>query len=695
MYAKKAGTNGGKSTLSLQQGTVQRPNVMTTLMHKAYPISGLPLKASKNRTKYTYDASGNRLTRANQTDSAMNESYTYDNLDRLTSMTRGSGTYSQTWTLDQAGNQSAVSTTANGTTTSQTETNDASNEITSINNNGTPSQPTYDLAGNMTFDGTDHYVYDAWNRMTAVYADNSGQPGTVIATYSYDGTSRRIAETVGSGQSAVATNFYFNGTAVVQTVATSGSTTTTNDYVWETNGLAPVARIGASQTLYFTLDANNNVTGIIDAATGAVIERYYYSAYGIQSITSADYSATYTVSSVANQFGFGCYWQEGGTSLDRSQTRLYDTITNTWTSPDLAGYIDTTNLEQYCDSHPVDGSDPIGDTPLDAIEKKFKGLHVRKAWGMSGQALAQLETEFDAESIDAHLPSVLGILGDVVFFADTFQIAAFTAKAVRGRNNTGMQLGIGGGGEVATMMGPGTASPESYSGIFHTTTASVPGVDLFGLGVDVGVFQGEEKNGDRWLGITAGASFGPPGAGTVDWDFGPPHILWDLNKSRCEQLFGYFLTTLMPWMPDLEADTKAIATKNALREENGETGNLITTLKWEAALGASGIGVPPLYRGNPPESNNATLSDFMDNQQPVVAKGPVVASPAVRAALPLAGVQAPQYLEAGSEAAYGINSNGEQFKWLNNGQGGYSKIYRATGNGPWQNYDNVPPYATQ
>ena len=303
---------------------------------------------------YTYDASGNRLTRTNQTNSAMNESYTYDNLDRLTLMTRGSGTYSQTWTLDQEGNQSAVSTTANDTTTSQTETNNSSNEITSVSGQA---NPTYDAAGNMTFDGTDHYTYDAWNRMTAVYADNSGQPGTVIATYSYDATSRRIAETVGSGQSAVTTTFCFNGTRVVQT--TSGNQTA--DYIWDTNGITPICRITSSQPIYFTTDANANVTAIIDGSTGQVIERYVYSAYGQQTIYSSDWTTTLTTSSAGNSLGFASYWQESGTTLDRSEgTRLTDVPLGVWTSPDPAGYIDTTNIYQFCESNPENSIDPSG-----------------------------------------------------------------------------------------------------------------------------------------------------------------------------------------------------------------------------------------------------------------------------------------------------------------------------------------------
>ncbi|MCC5828693.1 MAG: hypothetical protein JJU36_04535, partial [Phycisphaeraceae bacterium] len=34
------------------------------------------------------------------------------------------------------------------------------------------------------------------------------------------------------------------------------------------------------ETLYYTVDANKNVTALIDAATGTVVERYLYDPYG-------------------------------------------------------------------------------------------------------------------------------------------------------------------------------------------------------------------------------------------------------------------------------------------------------------------------------------------------------------------------------------------------------------------------------
>ena len=53
--------------------------------------------------------------------------------------------------------------------------------------------PTYDGNGNLTFDGTFTYAYDAENRLTAVK-----QGSATVATYAYDGRGRRKAKTVGT-----------------------------------------------------------------------------------------------------------------------------------------------------------------------------------------------------------------------------------------------------------------------------------------------------------------------------------------------------------------------------------------------------------------------------------------------------------------------------------------------------------------
>ena len=173
---------------------------------------------------YTYDAAGNVATKANETNSAMSETYTYDGLDRLIGMDRGtlsggsiaSPTYSQTWDLDQEGNFSDVSTTIGATTTSQDRTADAANEIASVSGQA---NPTYDADGNMTFDGTWHYTYDAWNRQVGVYADvatttdgvtTHTQATSPTATYAYDGNGYRVSKTVYTSGTPVTTDYYYD-----------------------------------------------------------------------------------------------------------------------------------------------------------------------------------------------------------------------------------------------------------------------------------------------------------------------------------------------------------------------------------------------------------------------------------------------------------------------------------------------------
>jgi hypothetical protein len=51
------------------------------------------------------------------------------------------------------------------------------------------------------------YSYDAWNRLVAVYDDDSGDPGDLIAAYEYDSGNRRI-EKVLANETGV--EYYYN-----------------------------------------------------------------------------------------------------------------------------------------------------------------------------------------------------------------------------------------------------------------------------------------------------------------------------------------------------------------------------------------------------------------------------------------------------------------------------------------------------
>jgi YD repeat-containing protein len=126
---------------------------------------------------------------------------------------------------NQLGNWRTFGVTTGGTVTlSQSRTHDAGNKIA----NPTPSNaitesggqaawidPAYDGEGNQTsgpVPGSEttrqHYVYDAWNRMVKVQADDgNGNPAATLGTYHYDGLGRRVSRAV----SLVTTRYdYYN-----------------------------------------------------------------------------------------------------------------------------------------------------------------------------------------------------------------------------------------------------------------------------------------------------------------------------------------------------------------------------------------------------------------------------------------------------------------------------------------------------
>jgi len=261
-----------------------------------------------DRYQYGYDQKSNRLFKANVVGTpivsgGLDEYYSYDNLNRLTGMQRGtlnsgrtgiSGTPSREmdYTLDPTGNWAAYLTKTNGTTDlSQTRTANKVNEITAIG--GTPAwatPPTYDAAGNMTSfpqpaSPSSNFIatYDAWNRMTSINTSSGS-----VATYQYDGRGRRIVKNT----TATSETRHFYYTNDWQDIEERVGTATTMDkqYVWGARYIDElVCRDDATpQRLYAMQDANFNLTSIANAS-GGVVERYLFDPYGIRTIMNASW----------------------------------------------------------------------------------------------------------------------------------------------------------------------------------------------------------------------------------------------------------------------------------------------------------------------------------------------------------------------------------------------------------------------
>ncbi|MBS0209634.1 MAG: RHS repeat-associated core domain-containing protein [Planctomycetes bacterium] len=332
--------------------------------------------------QYAYNRVGSRTSRIEALASGNSENYSYDHLQRLSSMARGDTgstignvSFAQSWQLDATGNwtdfqQLDVATPAGNL--SQQRTSNQVNEIESISQQyGTGyAQPLYDAAGNMTYiplpnnPGTIWFgLYDAWNRLTGLNSVGGG-------TYAYDGLNRRIYEHIDS----VTRHVYFSTQwQALETRLTATTAAPEQQFVW---GLRYIDNLilrdrSVSHTLderlYAIQDANWNVTAIVDTS-GAVKERYRYTPYG--SPTFLD--ASFTPITLGGSYGWnvlyaGYRWDSDG-GLYYVRFRYLNSALGCWLTRDPFGYHSgSPNLVEYVYDSPVARTDPFGLQPSFAI----------------------------------------------------------------------------------------------------------------------------------------------------------------------------------------------------------------------------------------------------------------------------------------------------------------------------------------
>jgi RHS repeat-associated protein len=153
-----------------------------------------------------------------------NETFTYDNLGRLSTAT-GWGAFGEQYQYDQWSNLTGINNTLNNNAPLQTiaiqqtppgsgvPTNQISTVTSTLNGATTTATYSYDLSGNVTSDGAHNYVYDAEGRLAKV------DPGTTNEfDYSYDINNWRVAKAPGSQNVSGATTYYVwnNGQVIAE-----------------------------------------------------------------------------------------------------------------------------------------------------------------------------------------------------------------------------------------------------------------------------------------------------------------------------------------------------------------------------------------------------------------------------------------------------------------------------------------------
>ena len=325
--------------------------------------TGTPIDA----WQWGYNEASNRTWKKNLVAaSGQDEAYGYDGLYQVIRDAVGTLNTNRTaiggvpgeeedFEYDPTGNWLGYRKDANGSTVlDQTRSNNKDNQLTQIN--GSSALLSYGRAGNATkvppgtaADWSKYYqpVWDAWNRIVEV----KDESGTSVQKNAYDGLTRRITREV----SSVVTHTYWSDRWKPLEDRTGSSTSAARSYLWgerpghrdelvlrdrDTDGNGSL-----DERLYATIDYFNG-TAVLNTS-GAVQERYAYSAFGVRRIMAADFSPRST-SSHAWDFGFQGQFRDAETGLSNYGFRFYVPLLGRWINRDPIGEAGGRQSLQLC-----------------------------------------------------------------------------------------------------------------------------------------------------------------------------------------------------------------------------------------------------------------------------------------------------------------------------------------------------------
>jgi RHS repeat-associated protein len=321
-----------------------------------------------NVTQYTYNDAG-YLT-LTELPNGVTAEYGYDTADRLTSVANegpGGVLSSFTYTLDDVGNRTQV-VTPEGT---ESYTYDDLYRLTGVTYPDSTSESfSYDAVGNRTATAVLAYTYDDADQMLTAgstsfdYDNNGNQVERGSDTLSYDHENRVVSGMFGSTSVSMA----YDGDGLRQAL-TEGSQT--NDFVWDVASGLPVILEDDSRAYVYGLD-------LISSVDGSNVETYY-SHDGLGSVANlTNENGQTTVTYTFNAFGetksstgtadnawqFTGEWKDATTDLYYLRARYLDPTSGRFLSEDyssgLRGFPVSQHSYGYVANNPTNWVDPTG-----------------------------------------------------------------------------------------------------------------------------------------------------------------------------------------------------------------------------------------------------------------------------------------------------------------------------------------------
>jgi RHS repeat-associated protein len=282
----------------------------------------------------------------NGLDGNRTQNFTYDNLNRITQANTTGPSWGEKFKVDAWGNLT------NRDPVSGKNNSEPLNAA--VNTNNQVVGLGYDIAGNLSTNGSATYIYDAHNRLISA----SGY------TYGYDANGERVKKSVPTGQPAT---LYLHGPGGETLAETDASGNLLNEYIFF-NGERIARRDAPSGTVHYYFADHLGSASLITDASGNVQKEADYYPYGGEIVISG---------SDANHYKFTGK-ERDETGLDEFGARYYSSqmgrfMTADWGAIPMAvpyavlGNPQTLNLYSYVENNPATSTDPDGHVPPDGL----------------------------------------------------------------------------------------------------------------------------------------------------------------------------------------------------------------------------------------------------------------------------------------------------------------------------------------
>jgi RHS repeat-associated protein len=192
---------------------------------------------------------------------------------------------------------------------------------------------------------TTGYVYDALGTLRTVTL-----PGGTAVDYLVDGENRRVGKKVGG----VLVQGWLWRNALHVVAELDGAGNVVARFVYTTGANAPAMMVKGGATYRILTDHLGSPRVVVDAATGVVAQRMDYDEFGV---------VTLDTNPGFQPFGFAGGLYDADTGLVRFGARDFDPATGRWVLKDPSRFAGGLNLYQYCESDPVNCTDPSGRWP--------------------------------------------------------------------------------------------------------------------------------------------------------------------------------------------------------------------------------------------------------------------------------------------------------------------------------------------